>query len=293
MRSPPGLMLVIGPSAPMTGSHGSGPQAGASAGALHAVGSGPSTWTGPPTSPRYRRAPVCAVVRRPGTGENAIHKNAVAAPAHPTHNAVCSPRAVPRMPPSTPPTGSGPHTRNRTLAFIRPNGCWGQSVWRRLTWLTLQTTVPTLATNELTTRKGSGCTWGARGKRRSPQLPMAADQRMAGPIPISTPRRPATSDPATAPTLPMANAVPKTAGRRSSDRYGYSTRIAAVMPPKRFAVDVQAVIERRWRSWKTMGVLRRPPTTGDEAVRRARPPVRAVDGPRHAVPGVRAPRLRS
>jgi hypothetical protein len=64
------------------------------------------------------------------SGEKTSHHPAAQLPANAIHNVARTPSSVPSAPPRTPPSGSVPHTTQRTAAFIRPSSRGGQIACR-------------------------------------------------------------------------------------------------------------------------------------------------------------------
>ena len=70
-------------------------------------------------------------------GERNVGTKANAPPMAATSRVCRTPMEDPSRPPSTPPMGIVPHTRNRMVAFIRPSNSGGHSPCRKLTWVML------------------------------------------------------------------------------------------------------------------------------------------------------------
>jgi hypothetical protein len=68
--------------------------------------------------------------RIPNSGEKTTHSAADHIPSAHTSTVARKPIQVPSAPPVKPPSGSVPHTRNRTDAFMRPSSGRGQIACR-------------------------------------------------------------------------------------------------------------------------------------------------------------------
>ena len=87
------------------------------------------TQHGPTSTGSLGSGPVgTSRIRR--SGENSTQNPAAHEPATPTHSAGRTPISVPSTPPARLPSGSVPHTIQRTAAFIRPSSSGGQIACR-------------------------------------------------------------------------------------------------------------------------------------------------------------------